>query len=130
MTSWNSCLFVSIKHCISVLYRPLSSTVSFFNTFSTALLFLRPHHFSTFTLVGDFNINMNNCRSSNVLKLQEIIHTFSLKQMVTDMTHEGDFSQPKDLVLISNKTDLTDCTVIPTLSNADHNGIFMTFSKK
>lgn len=73
---------------------------------------------------------MNNCRSSNALKLQEIIHTFSLKQMVTDITHEGDSPSLIDSVLISDKIDSTDCTVIPPLSNADHNGISMTISKK
>ena len=47
------------KHCVSVLYRPPSSPVSFFDNFCNALLCLSPHQFSSFVLVGDFNINLS-----------------------------------------------------------------------
>ena len=47
----------SSKHCVSVLYRPPSSPTSFFDYFSTTLHSLSPHCFSSFVLVGDFNIN-------------------------------------------------------------------------
>ena len=45
------------KHCISVLYRSPSFPVSFFDNFCTTLQFLSPHRFTSFVLVGDFNIN-------------------------------------------------------------------------
>ena len=44
------------KHCVSVLYRPPSSPVSFFDNVCTTPQFLSPHRFSSFVLVGDFNL--------------------------------------------------------------------------
>ena len=50
----------AFKHCVSVLYRPPSSSVSFFDNFCTTLQHLSPHLFTSFVLVGDFNINFCN----------------------------------------------------------------------
>ena len=47
----------SVKHCISVLYRPPSSAVTFFDNLCTAIQSISPNHFTSFVLIGDFNIN-------------------------------------------------------------------------
>ena len=44
------------KHCVSVLYRPPSSPVSFFDNLCTTLQFLSPHRFTSFVLVGDLTL--------------------------------------------------------------------------
>ena len=46
--------FSVYKHCVSVLYRPPSSPVSFFDNLCTTLQHLSPHFFTSFVLVGDF----------------------------------------------------------------------------
>ena len=50
-------VFSNVKHCVSVLYRPPSSPVSFFDDFCNTLQHLSPHLFTSFMIVGDFNIN-------------------------------------------------------------------------
>ena len=49
-------VFSNVKHCVSVLYRPPSSPVSFFDDFCNTLQHLSPHLFTSFMVVGDFNI--------------------------------------------------------------------------
>ena len=44
------------KHCITLLYRPPSSPVSYFENLCNALQFLNPSIYSNFLLIGDFNI--------------------------------------------------------------------------
>ena len=49
----------SNKFCICVFYRPPSSPVSIFDLFTT-LQMINPAYFSTFLLLGDFNVDFCN----------------------------------------------------------------------
>ena len=120
------------KHCVSVLYRPPSSPVSFFDNLCTTLQFLSPHRFSSFVLVGDFNINFFNKDHPYFCRLQSILQSFSLSQVVHTPTHKNSNGHASliDLALVSNKTQLLDCSVVPPLANADHNGLELSLKWK
>ena len=89
------------KHCVSVLYRPPSSPVSF------------------------FDINFFNKDHPYFCRLQSILQSFSLSRVVHTPTHTNSNGHASliDLALVSNKTQLLDCSVVPPLANADHNGL-------
>ena len=79
--------------------------------------------FSSFVLLGDFNINFYNQQHPLFCKLSTILHNFVLKQVITQPTHfssSGNLSLI-DLVLLSVPSQLAHCRVIPPLSNFDHN---------
>ena len=44
--------------CICTLYCPTASHTSFFYKLYTSLRMLGPHNFSSFVLLGDFNVNL------------------------------------------------------------------------
>ena len=72
------------KHCISVLYRPPSSSVSFFDNLHSALQELSPHSYSSFVLIGDFNINFCNRDHPyfvNSMKFSSIFHLPRLSEL-------------------------------------------------
>ena len=122
----------TVKHCVSVLYRPPSSLVSFFDNFCTALHRLSIQSFSSFTLLGDFNINFCNKSHPNFCKLENILQMFSLSQVVNTPTHtspNGDTSLI-DLAILSNTALLLDCSTIPPLMNSDHNGLKLSLRWK
>ena len=103
------------KHCVSVLYRPPFTPVSFFDNLCTTLQFLSPHRFTSFVLVGDFNINFCNKDHPYFCRLQSILQSFSLSQVVHSPTHINSDGHASliDLALVSSKTQLLDCSVIP-----------------
>ena len=94
----------TVKHCVSVLYRPPSAPVSFFDNFYNTLLSLSPHQFSSFVLIGDFNVNFCNTDHPYFCKLNGILHMLSLSQVVGTPTHTGPSGDSSliDLALISN----------------------------
>ena len=120
------------KHCVSVLYRPPSSPVSFFDNLCTTLQHLSPHFFTSFVLVGDFNINFCNKDHPYFCKLCNILQNFSLSQVVLSptLTNSNGHASLIDLALVSSKTQLLDCSVIPPLANADHNGLELSLKWK
>ena len=122
----------STKHCISVLYRPPSSPVSFFDNFCNMLHSVSPHRFSSFVLVGDFNINFLNKNHPYFCKLQGILHLFSLSQTVSSPTHVSPtgISSLIDLVLVSNPAFILECSTIPPIANSDHYGIKLLLNWK
>ena len=81
--------------------------------------------FSSFVLLGDFNINFSNGSHPSFSNLCNILSTFGLTQVVSDHTHvhQGNSHSLIDLVLMSNPSSLSSCQVIPPLSNSDHLGI-------
>ena len=81
--------------------------------------------FSSFVLLGDFNINFSNSSHPSFSNLCNILSTFGLSQVVSDHTHvhQGNSHSLIDLVLMSNPSSLSSCQVIPPLSNSDHLGI-------
>ena len=121
-----------VKHCVSLLYRPPSAPVSFFDKLFTILHELAPFRFASFVLIGDFNVDICNSEHPYYYKLQSIIETFSLSQVVRSPTHTNSNSHASliDLALVSNKALLLDCSVIPPLSNSDHNGLELCFKWK
>ena len=120
------------KHCVSVLYRPPSSPVSFFDNFCTALQHLSPHLFTSFVLIGDFNIDFCKKDHPYFYRLCDILQTFSLSQVVPSptLTYPNGHASLIDLALVSSKTQLLDCSVVPPLVNADHNGLELSFKWK
>ena len=119
------------KHCVSVLYRPPSSPVSFFDNLCT-FNFYHPIVLPVFVLVGDFNINFCNKDHPYFCRLQSILQSFSLSQVVHSPTHINSNGHASliDLALVSSKTQLLDCSVILPLANADHNGLELFFKWK
>ena len=120
------------KHCVSVLYRPPSSPVSFFDNLCSTLQHLSPHLFTNFVLVGDFNINFCNKDHPYFCRLRNIFQTFSLSQVVLSptLTNSNGHASLIDLALVSSKSQLLDCSVTPPLVNADHNGLELSFKWK
>ena len=114
-------------HCVTILYRPPSSPVSFFDTFYNALCKISPAHYISFVLVGDFNVDYFCKDHPYFCKFQSIFHTLSLSQVVQSPTHatlNGDTTLI-DWAVLSNVELLSECSIIPPLSNADHNGIYL-----
>ena len=63
---------VSNKFCICLFYRPPSSSVSIFDNLCTTLQMVNPAQFSTFLLLGDFNINFLNTQHHLFSHLRDI----------------------------------------------------------
>ena len=127
-----SSVHTTAKHCISVLYRPPSSPVSFLVNLCTTLHHLSPPRFSNFVLIGDLNVNFCNRNHPLFCRLESILQLFSLSQTVCSPTHanpNGDTSLI-DLALVSNTSLLLDCSTIPPLANSDHNGLKLSLKIK
>ena len=108
------------NHCISVLYRPPSSTVSFFDHLSSSLHKLSPHSFSSFVLIGDFNINFCTSDHPYFCKLNTILQYFSLTQVVQTPTHFNSGSSSLiDLALVSSVDQVLQCSTVPQLGDHD-----------
>ena len=58
-------------------------------------------------------------------KVHNVMHSFSLSQVVTEPTHfiSENTSSLIDLVLMSAPEHLKECVTVPPLSNSDHSGI-------
>ena len=86
--------YCTTKHCITVLYRPPSSTCMFLTLF---LVYWREKiniaHFFSFDVLGDFNVDFNNCNHPFYPRLTSISQYFVIKQVMTGHTHES----PKSL---------------------------------
>ena len=113
------------KFCISLFHRPPSSGTEVFESLSTALQSLSPEVFNSFVLIGDFNVDYLCTHSFLYKRLFDCLSPFSLCQIVPHATHESPngTSTLIDLAFIPNPSQLRCCTVIPPLSNSDHNGI-------
>ena len=80
--------------------------------------------FSTFVLLGDFKIDFLNQEHPLFSKLLYIINSFDLTQVVSSPTHVS-HNTLIDLAFISSSSKLKECSVIPPLSNSDHDGIHL-----
>ena len=113
-------------HCVTVLYHPPSSPV-FFNVFYNALCKISRARFLSFVLVEDFKVDYFCKNHPYFCKLQSIFQTLSLSQVVQFPTHatlNGDTSLI-DWAVLSNVELLSECSIIPPLSNSDHNGTYL-----
>ena len=115
------------KFYLSLFYRPPSRLICRLFVFflHNYLQSINIPQFSSFVLIGDFNINFSNSSHPSFSNLCNILSTFGLTQVVSDHTHvhQGNSHSLIDLVLMSNPSSLSSCQVIPPLSNSDHLGI-------
>ena len=88
--------------------------------------------FTNFILLGDFNIDFCNTSHHLFCKLSNLMHVFSLTQVVKDPTHysQSGHSSIIDLALVSNLQNVSECTVMPPLANSDHNSVFLQVKMK
>ena len=119
------------KACISLFYRPPSSSSFIFDTLCVYLESLSVPQYSNFISLGDFNVNF--CNHSNrplFSKLESLSHTFAFQQIVSEPTHvhHNGCTSLIDLVFVYNPILINSCEVIPPLCNSDHNGIFIECS--
>ena len=86
--------------------------------------------FSTFLLLGNFNVNF--CNSSHHLfpHLNHIVHCFSLTQVVPSYTHVHPNGAKSliDLALLSDLSKLSHCEIISPLGSSDHYGITLVLN--
>ena len=100
-----------------------------FNRDGKILQQLNPSLFSSFVIIGDFNVNF--CNTSHPLHnaLTDVLNSFNLTQVVGEHTHVTSHGNASmiDLALLANpEQQLVDCDTIPPLANSDHNGISLT----
>ena len=118
--------------CICLFYRPPSSPVSIFDNLCTTLQVVNPVQFSTFLLLGDFNVNF--CNPSHFLfsYVKDIMHSFSLSQVVPSCTHVNPNGSTSliDLALLSDLSHLQSCVTLPPLSSSDHLGVSLALKWK
>ena len=104
--------FLNSVLCICLFYRPPSSSVCILDHLLYTLQLLNPFYFSTFLLMGDFNVNFYN--SSN---------------FYTHVCPTGNTSLI-DLALISNTSKVSQCQTISPLCNSDHLGVELDIKVK
>ena len=116
------------KHCLSLFYRPPSSSVDVLSSFHSYLESINIPQFFSFVLIGDFNINFLDPSHPLFSTLCNILSSFGLTQVVKEHTHihRNRHHSLIDLVLMSNPSTLTSCLPTPPLSNSDHLGIVVT----
>ena len=117
-----SCLF----------YRPPSSSVSIFNNLCTTLQMVNPAQFSTFLLLGDFNVNFYKPQHHLFSHVNDILYSFSLVQVVPSFTHVSPNGSTSliDLALLSDTSCLQSCTTLLPLSSSDHLGLSLSIKWK
>ena len=96
-------------------------------THCTIISSLDPSWLSNLVLLGDINVMLIIYIPCHHLysKVQCILSTFSLFQVVTEHTHLGPHGTSLiDQVLLSQPSQLLRCT-IPPLGNSDHYGIYI-----
>ena len=86
--------------------------------------------FSRFLLIGDFNINVLNTQHSLFYKLEDMMDSLVLTQVVPGPTHISPSGKQSllDLALLSNPELLEACSTISPLGNSDHDGIAISLS--
>ena len=82
---------------------------------------------STFVLLGEFNIDFLNQEHPLFSKLLYIMNSFDLTQVVSCPTHVSHNGKETLIVLalILSSSKLKECSVIPPLSNSDHDGVHL-----
>ena len=128
--------FVSIvsqpSFCLCLFYRPPSSPVSVFDNLCTTLQIVNPADFSSFLLIGDFNVKFCNTDHFLFSHVQDIMLSFSLTQVVSSHTYISPSGTPSllDLAMLTNTEQLQAGTTIPPLSTSDQYGVSLTLEGK
>ena len=78
--------------------------------------------FSTFVILGDILISISSTKNTHFY-----LNSFDLTQVVSSPTHVSHNGKETfiDLAFISSSSKLKECSVIPPLSNSDHDGIHL-----
>lgn len=94
--------------CVGIFYRSPSSLYACMDDFYTFLENMDVSLLSKLIFVGDFNINFYDTHQSLYHKLDNIISTFSLTQIVKDPTHINHSGADTllDLVLVSSQSQV------------------------
>ena len=123
---------VANKFCICLFYRPPSSCVSIFDNRCTTLQMVNPAQFSTFLLLGDFNVIFYNPQHHLLSHVNDILYSFSLVQVVPSFTHVSPNCSTSliDLALLSDTSCLQSCTTLPPFSYSDHLGLSLSIKWK
>ena len=130
---WSSFqLYHSLHFVVCLFYHPPSSPVSVFYNLCTTLQIINPADFSSFLLIGDFNVNICNTDHFLFSHVQDIRLSFSLTQVVSSHTYISPSDTPSllDLAMLTNPEQLQACTTIPPLSTSDHYGVSLTLEGK
>ena len=118
--------------CLSVFYRSPSSVpetldavCDYFNSIDSA-------QYTNFVFIGDFNIDMSTCSHPQFHKLNNIMSTYNLSQMVTEHTHvhHNGTKSTIDLLFVSDPHLVRSCLTIPPISNSDYLGLQINLSLK
>ena len=120
----------NIKICVCLLYRPPSSSTTFFDNLYSTFVNLNVSLFSHVLVFDDFNVDFLNVNHPLFSNLCNILDSFSFVQLVsqpTRVTSNGSATLI-DLVLSSSPDHVQDCTVIPPLDTSDHRGILATIN--
>ena len=113
---------ISFTFCIATFYRPPSSSALYFDSLYCALQKLNIPIFFSFVLVGDFNIDYFCTSHFLYPKLQNMLDSFCLSQVVAGPTHTSSRGNQTliDLALLSEVSQLAECNIVPPVSNSDH----------
>ncbi len=121
---------VSSNVGLSLLYRPPSSPVSFFDNLYSALDNLDIPLYSNFLLFGDFNIDIS-AKNPLYHHLCSVIDQFSLTISPTGPTRITSLSKTTIDLMLSSSPELTgSCSTIPPIGTSDHHGLLASVSLK
>ena len=117
---------------MSLLYRPPGLCVDVFSVLQQYYALIHIAQYSSFVLLGDFNVNIVNLCNSMFYTYHGFLSLFGLTQVVDHPTHlcNGNLNSLIDLVFVSNPLSLSYCKVVPPLSNSDHFGIKLELQLK
>ena len=81
---------------------------------------------------GDFNVDMSTCSHPLFQKINNIMDTYCLSQMVTEFTHvhHNGTKSIIDLLFVSDPQLVKSCFTIPPLSNSDYCGLNIELNLK
>ena len=113
---------------VAVLYRPPSSSISFFENLHLALEDLYVTVCSNFYIFGDFNVDVS-VPSYLCSFLCNVTCQYSLSIIPTSHMHVTTSSATTiDLMLASSPESVMSCETVPPLGTSDHNGILADVS--
>lgn len=113
------------RFSIGLIYRPpIASKQLFLDEFEEVLSsFIL--EFDSMVCVGDFNMNMLNINDSAIVRLNDMLDSFEVSQIIDQPTRTtATVSSLLDLILCSNNGNILDCGVIPTHGLSDHDAVF------
>ena len=122
-------LSIKLQHgscTVATFYRPPSSTDTL-TTLQNVLESLPHSVLLKLILDGDFNVDYTS-PSPSLDQINSISDLFSLTQIVTYPTHYSLSGSPSiiDLVFVPSSSVSSSCSVLPPLSNSDHNSILFS----